>query len=357
MTQLTRDQIDQAEAAGIIDARQARAMRGDLAAREPATRQTDPSPVIGDEDDLRFLRSFGDVFIGVGLVLLALGLGAITAFVGGGGPAYLIAAGLVYLMAEYFGRKRRAHFPTLILALTFLIFVQHGLEGFAGLGGIGAALITVAAMALFYARIRLPFCIALIAIALLYLFFAILGQIAPDLLRTQFGPVLILSGLIIFGAGIAYDIQDEHRRTRFADNAFWLHLLAAPLIIHGLVGYALMRRSERLFDIIPILNVTNMDALIILMTTLGFTIIGLAINRRALIVSALGYTGLAIGFLVRDAQLTFGTTVALTLLLLGAAIVMLGVAWHPMRNQLIRVLPRWRVFPPPYEAQKPGPPT
>ena len=30
--------------------------------------------------------------------------------------------------------------------------------------------------------------------------------------------------------------------------------------------------------------------------------------------------------------------------LLGAAIVLLGVAWHPVRNQLIRALPKWHVF-------------
>ena len=79
------------------------------------------------------------------------------------------------------------------------------------------------------------------------------------------------------------------------------------------------------------------------------TLIGLAINRRALIVSSLGYCGIAIAFLVKQTELSIGSTLAITLVLLGAAIVLLGVAWHPVRNQLIRILPDWRVFPPPYE--------
>ncbi|MEM9600119.1 MAG: hypothetical protein AAF926_03775 [Pseudomonadota bacterium] len=351
MTELSRDQIDKAEAAGIIPPKQARAMRTALDAKAPS----DPAPseaVIGDEDTLRFLRSFGDVFIGIGLILLALGVTVVTRFVGGGGPAFLLAAAGAYAMAEWFGRRKRAHFPTLITALAFLIFVQTGLNGIAVLGGLTAALVTVAAMALFYWRIRLPFCIALIAIALLYLLFALLAQFAPDLLQSQFGAVLFLSGLAVFTVALLYDRQDTHRRTRFADNAFWLHVLAAPLIIHGLVGHAVMAKAEMLMDVIPILSFSRSDAFIILIVTAIIIVIGLAINRRALIVSSLGYTGLSIAFLVRETQLNLGTTIAVTLMLLGGAIVLLGVAWHPVRNQLIRILPSWRIFPPPYE---PGP--
>ncbi|GHA88106.1 hypothetical protein GCM10009069_08820 [Algimonas arctica] len=356
-TQMSRDQIDAAEAAGILSPKQAKAMRNDVAGRDPDERLKpsraakaagpDQDAVIGNEDHLRFLRSFGDVFIGIGLVLLALGVSAIVAIFGGG-PVFLVAAVGAYGLAEYFGRYKRSHFPTLITALAFLLFVQTGLSGLASVNGILAALITVAAMAIFYARIRLPFCIALIAIALLYLLFAFLGQVAPDLLRQQFGWILVSAGLAIFAVALLYDTQDLHRRTRFADNAFWLHILAAPMIIHGLVGYAVMEKAEFVFDVLPVLSFTPADATIILAATAVITVIGLAINRRALIVSSLGYAGLAIAFLVKQTELNLGSTLSITLILLGAAIVLLGVAWHPVRNQLIRVLPQWRVFPPPY---------
>jgi hypothetical protein len=356
---LNREQIDAAEAAEIISPKQAKTMRNALATTDPTTLAKPASqtgPTIGNEDNLRFLRSFGDVFIGVGLVLLALGVSAVVALFGGG-PVFLVAAAGAYGLAEYFGRHKRAHFPTLITALAFLIFIHTGLSGLTSLNGIIAALITVAVMAGFYARIRLPFCIALIAVSLLYLIFALLGQTAPSLLQNHFGVVLVIAGLAIFAAALLYDIQDSHRRTRFADNAFWLHLLAAPLIIHGLVGYAVMDKTEMLFNAIPVLAFTQTDAAIILIATCVITVIGLAINRRALIVSSLGYAGLAIGFLVKQTDINFGTTISVTLILLGAAIVLLGVAWHPVRNQLIRALPQWRVFPPPYEPLETAPQT
>lgn len=350
MTDLSRDQIDQAEAAGIIPPKQARAMRARLSAKES---QIKPTPVteavIGDEDELRFLRSFGDVFVGLGLVLLAIGIAAIIALLGGG-PLFLLAAAGAWVLAEWFGRTKRAHFPTLITALAFLIFIQTGLEALGAINSLVAALITVAAMSLFYWRIRLPFCIALIAVALLYLLFALLAQVAPGVLRNQFGPLMIGAGLIIFAVALLYDIQDTHRRTRFADNAFWLHLLAAPLIIHGLVGSAVSSKTDFLFDILPTLMFRESDAIIVLSALAVVTVIGLAINRRALIVSSLAYAGAAIAFLVQQAGLDFGRTASLTLILLGASIVLLGVAWHPARNQLIRILPKWRIFPPPYES-------
>lgn len=355
LTHMTRDQIDAAEAAGILSPKQAKAMRSDLAAREPdarpnATKRASKpsSSVIGDEDNLRFLRSFGDVFIGVGLVLLALGVSAVVALLGGG-PLFLVAAAGAYALAEFFGRHKRSHFPTLITALAFLVFVQTGLSGLTAINGVVAAIMTVVAMALFYARIRLPFCIALIAVALLSLLFSLLSQVLPNMLYSHFGLVLILSGIAIFAVALLYDIQDSHRRTRFADNAFWLHLLSAPLIIHGLVGMAVIEKTDMVLDVIPALNVTQTDAAIILIATGVITLIGLAINRRALIVSSLGYVGLAIRFLIRQTDADFGATISITLVLLGAAIVLLGVAWHPVRNLLIRALPQWRVFPPPYE--------
>lgn len=364
-TQMTRTQIDAAEAAGIVTPKQAKAMRSDLAARDPDTltsgtktpRKTPANPtsepsgaVIGDEDNLRFLRSFGDVFIGGGLFLLALGVSAVIALLGGG-PVFLIAAVGAYALAEFFGRHKRAHFPTLITAFVFLIYIEAGLSSLPFINETVAAALAVVTMIAFYARIRLPFCIALIAISVLSLLFSLLTQLMPDMQYSQFGLALILSGLVIFAVAMLYDIKDTHRRTRFADNAFWLHLLAAPLIIHGLVGLAILGKTDMVIDVFPALNFTQTDAAIILVATGVITIIGLAINRRALIVSSLGYVGLAIGFLIRQTDADFSATISITLVLLGAAIVLLGVAWHPVRNLLIRALPRWRVFPPPYEPQ------
>lgn len=350
MTDMSPEQIAKALEAGIISADQARAMRAKLAPDSAIIGAESPS--IGNEDDMRFLRSFSDVFIGIGIALFALGLSAMAALMGGG-VSFIGAAAVMALIANYFGRKRRAHLPTLISALAFLVFTQRGvgiLFAGAGLGGdIITALITLGAMLLFYLRIRLPFCIALIAIAALYLFFSILSQIAPDLLRSQFGFVLLISGIVVFIVALAYDSRDKHRTTRFADNAFWLHFLAAPLIIHGLALQMVSLKKDMLFNLIPIVSLDQGDAAMVIIMVGIITLVGLAINRRALIVSSLGYAAFALGYLFDGTGMAFGTIVAVTFLLLGASIIFLGAGWHVARNNLLKILPKLSVFPPPFD--------
>jgi len=342
MTQMTPSQIDAALAAGIISDKQARDMQAQHAKGTPPAKS---QAMIGAEDEMRFLRSFSDVFIGIGLLLLGAGLAALRGMIGGVvGYAIVIAA--VYVMAEYFGRRKRSHFPTLILALLFLFFVLGITQTLDG--GVIGTVLAVLAMGVFYWRIRLPFVVALIAVTLVYLMLAILDMIAPELLRARFGIALALMGILIFAGALLYDINDTQRQTRFADNAFWLHLLAAPMMVHGLAFTAVATQTEMLFGIVPLITIERHDAIIILCLVAILSIIGLAINRRALIVSSLGYAGFALVYLAVGSGLEMGTSLIAALLLLGFGIVLLGVAWHPLRNQLIRILPKWRVFPPPF---------
>ena len=47
--------------------------------------------------------------------------------------------------------------------------------------------------------------------------------------------VLIPIGLAIFATAMKFDMSDRNRVTQRTDIAFWLHLLAAPLIVHSVV--------------------------------------------------------------------------------------------------------------------------
>jgi len=344
MSDMTPEQITKALDAGIITEDQAKAMR-DRSAIETSS----DTAVIGNEDDMRFLRSFSDVFISIGVGLFALGLSAVAAIFGGG-FSFIGAAVIMGFMAEYFGRKRRAHAPTLITALAFLLFTQRGVGALIGdVSGITTALVTLGAMLLYYWRIRLPFCIALIAIAALYLVFAIINKLVPGLVDGQWGLSLFLSGLAVFAAAVMYDMKDLHRTTRFADNAFWLHFLAAPMIIHGLALQTVSLKKDMLFNLIPMVSLDHGDAAIVMVIVAVITVIGLAINRRALIVSSLGYAAFALGFLFDGAGMNFGTVIAMTLLLLGGAIIFLGAGWHTARAWLLKVLPNWKIFPPAFD--------
>ena len=337
---MTPEQIDAAETAGIISAAQADAMRRDYPNENAA--------LIGNEDEMRFVRSISDVFISLGIALLATGTLALCKLLGGG-VVYLFGAATIWIMTEYFGRKKKAHLPTLLLALAFLVFVHRGLGDMAPAnlgGGVFAAAITLIAMVAFYIRFKLPFSIALIAIACVILMFSLVGNALP------FGLLLIISGLILFSCALYYDTKDTDRLTRFADNAFWLHFTAAPLIIHGLALYVLSLEQTTIFGVIPMIQLERTDAALMLGVIFILALIGLAINRRALLVSSLGYAAFAIGMLFKDTGLSIPGVLTATLLLLGAGIVFLGTGWHAARGGLLKFLPQSGVFSKIFPASK-----
>jgi len=347
MTQMTPTQITAALEAGIISQSQADTMRAQF---NPSS--GDDGAAIGDEENLRFIRGFSDIFIAIGIGLLMLGMSALAAIFGGG-LSYIGAAIATAFMADYFGRKKRSHLPTLLTALAFLIFTLRGLSSLIGGGGVGSdiltALITLIAMGVFYWRVRLPFCIALMALAALYLGLTLLKAIMPTFVSAQFGWVMALGGLITLIGGIYYDSKDLHRSTRFSDNAFWLHLTAAPLLIHGAVLELVKTQTTQLLGLVPIIDVSQGDAVTMLILVAIVSVIGLILNRRALIVSSLIYAVIAVGYLFAKSGIGLSLALTLTLLLIGGAIVILGVGWHPLRNVLIKALPKSRFIPIPYD--------
>ena len=357
MTEMTNEQIKKALQAGIITDEQAEAMyaKNSLKDQNPKLASSkkaqkinhDTEALIGDEDNMRFMRSFSDVFIAMGVGLLVLGMMGLSVVVGD--FIAIIGAGLMWVFAEYFGRKKRAHLPTLVSALGFLFFVLNASGQFVPNmnlpTGVMSALVTLLSMLVFYWRFRLPFSIALIAISLLILAFSFLSGHMP------IGLLLLLSGLAFFVVALIYDMRDIERKTRFSDNAFWLHFTAAPLILHGIMAYTLtLRNKTALAGLIKFPTLDNTDAMVMLLIVLVLALVALAINRRALLVSSLGYAAFAIAMIAKQAGIGFGTAIASSLLLLGIVIVFLGAGWHSARGLLLKILPRFgifgRLFPP-----------
>ncbi len=332
MTDMTPKQIDAALKAGIISKSQASAMRPKV---KPLTAPTGGNQaLIGNEDDMRFVRSFSDVFIAIGIGLLSLGVFALCGILGGG-VMFFLGAGFMWLMAEYFGRKKRAHLPTLLIALSFLVFVNTGA---ATVMSVFPAFITLAAMLVFYWRFKLPFSIALIAISIVILLYSFVQDLVP------IGAFMLLSGLALFASALIYDAKDTGRLTRFADNAFWLHFTAAPLILHGIAIQILSLKTIKLFNFIPVPALDKGDAVIMLIIIGVLALIGLAINRRALLVSSFGYAGFSLIMLIKGTGLDFGAVVAATFLLLGGGIVFLGAGWHGARRAMLKILPTGGIF-------------
>ncbi len=139
--------------------------------------------------------------------------------------------------------------------------------------------------------------------------------------------LFLISGLLVFLLAMVFDMSDLDRVTRRTDIAFWLHLLAAPLIVHPLIATIAEHGTQ--LD-------TN-AAVAILAIFLGFAIVSLIIDRRALLVSGLTYAGLAFGTLLQKSG--FSDTPAATLLALGSFILILSALWHPLREAVLKLLP------------------
>jgi len=103
MSQMTPNEIRAAIKADIITPAKGKALLG---ASHNGMAETGPlgNAAIGDEENLRFLRGFSDVFIAIGIGLLALGLSALAALLGGGEA---LAVQLASITTQPIDRPRR----------------------------------------------------------------------------------------------------------------------------------------------------------------------------------------------------------------------------------------------------------
>jgi len=139
---------------------------------------------------------------------------------------------------------------------------------------------------------------------------------------------VLLLGIGTFLFAMWWDGSDRARLTRRADVAFWLHLLAAPMIVHPV--FTLFGLNDG--------NATIGEGLVVILLYVVLAITALAIDRRALLVSALAYVLFAMQQLFEQ----FGAVqlnVALTALVIGSALLLLSAFWHQARSAVVKPLP------------------
>ena len=330
------------------------------------------------EEELRFIRNFHDVFLSVGLAMLAAGLAIVSTLwvrdylAGADDSAWrrattlvaLVAAGdaaLMWLLAEVFARGRRLFLPAIVILVAFagfwfvalacvyaLAFLDAGPES------LDRAVTELKTLPLFlasgmtagvfayYLRMRLPFAMGLGALFLVAALILALDLAAPGVVADRPNAALLAAGLFLFALGVAFDARDPERLTRYSDNGFWLHFFAAPAIF-GAVGRMVAGpdalAAGEAFPAAATLAVVG-----------AFAIVSLLINRRALLVSGLLSAAVAISILVTRSGLDGAGAAAATLLLLGGAMVLLGGAWRSVRRVLVAPFPKTgpvaRIIPP-----------
>jgi hypothetical protein len=337
---MIRDEhIEAAVAQGILTADQAVRLR-DLARGSVVRDEPSADP---DDEKFRLIGGFNDVFVTIGVGLLVAALFALASALGfniGFAALGLIAA---WGLAEFFSRRMRLALPSIALALMFagaaaylaillgapLLSPSDGSpEGVAGLwtafAGFGAAI----AALVHERRFRVPIDIAIAASAIVCTLSGLLGTIAPAWTSENWSLLMGLFGLGVFALAIRFDASDPARQTRRADIAFWLHLLAAPMIVHAVIPLVTGRVGD--------MGTPQAVGILVLFAVLG--LVAIVIDRRALLVSGLTYAGIAIGYLLSQG-IEEGLGLSLTLLVLAALVLGLSAGWKSLRRALLPLLP------------------
>ncbi len=353
----------------------------------------------GSEEDFRLINSFNDIFVSIAIVILLLAVGAIgQALAGVVAPAPagsffdlhsqataptqaamdswasasnlndalqtcfagLLVALAAWPLAEFFTKRRRMALPSILLLLTFVGGVFAAVLGaeMAMVAGASmdvspiyvaiAALCAAGAAFLHWRRFMVPITMAAgaagVAVTVIALILSAIGTANTN--ETTVLALVCAAGLAVFAFAMRWDVSDRERITRRSDVAFWLHLLAAPMIAH---------------PIFALLGVTEGDnlgvgaAVGVLVVYISFGLIALAIDRRALLVSALAYVLFALTFLFREfgaVKLNF----ALTALVIGSALLSLSAFWQPIRRSVVSALPEalQEKLPATYDAPLPA---
>ncbi|MBH0238852.1 DUF2339 domain-containing protein [Methylobrevis albus] len=339
---MQRENLEAAVAAGVIDAESAGRLIVFLERQRGEVVETP-----GDEG-VRFARGFHDVFITIGIVLLGLAAAFSVVVIDQPEQALLrtgVALGAALAawgLAEYLTRRRRLVLPSMALNLAVVVFtvaavclalspadpvavVRPGsVADTALIAAISAVLVAVA----FRWRFGLPFAVAVLALTLIGLAVYLVALAAPRIVLEYHFWVMLVAGLAVFAAAVAYDLADPRRRTTRADTAFWLHLIAAPLVVHAAAALAIGGPAQSAADVAIVFA---------LVLALGF--VAVVLDRRAPLVAVLGYFGAALAFVFNTATTDEATAVIATLLALGAFVVLLGVGWRATRRAVLAVVP------------------
>ncbi len=298
-----------------------------------------------DEEHFRLITGFNDIFVTIAAVLLlvaAAGIGGAVA----PGIAGLLVAGSAWGMAEFFTRQRRMALPSIVLMLAFVAgvaavpieIIDAGnpkmSDQAAALIGAAVALLTAGAAFVHWRRFMVPITVAAGAAAIAGTVIALIMAALYPLNGTRTDdqlllPLVFLAGLAVFAVAMRWDMTDPARETRRSDVAFWLHLLAAPMIAHPLFHWLGVNDGQ---------NIGAVAAVGVLAVYLLMGLVALAVDRRALLVSALAYVLVALTWLFRE----FGAVelnVALTGLVIGSALLALSAFWTPIRSAVVAKLP------------------
>jgi hypothetical protein len=362
-------ELESAVSAGTLSRESADALRAHVSDLRDA-----PS---ADEEQFRLITSFNDIFVAMAGVLVLIGVGWI-----GGSVAPFVGAAAVaaasWGLAEFFTRKRRMAFPSILFFLTFVIGIYYAVIGAFGpmfrfqtamqLDGQSfenalsnyawhsaiASFVVIGAAWAHWKRFMVPIAFATIVGAIAYTLYGVINAaLMPSIAKPSdlrgfvhtyqlMMWVVLIIGLVVFAYAMHWDMQDRARQSRKADVAFWLHLVASPLVVHPvfvLVGMNMLSAFSPMgSDFAKLSTSGTFIATTAIIIYALLAVVALIVDRRAILVSALVYVLTAAIYLARQAGSTeIGFAVAI--IVIGSSLLMLSAFWQAMRRALMPLVP------------------
>jgi MFS family permease len=321
----SEDDLAAAVKAGVVPHEMAEALRRFVAERQHA-------PAV-DEEHFRLVTGFNDIFVVIACILLLSAVGWIGGALAGPLGLVLVSAS-AWGLAEFFVRRRRMALPAIVLLLVFVggvwvtlfrLLQAAGLDVSEAIAGGGA----VAALAawLHWRRFQVPITVAAGTAAAAGCIGALVLVAVPSA-RNWASVISLVMGVAVFALAMRWDMADARRETRKSDVAFWLHLLAAPLLVHPA------------FSVLGVLQgQTGLpQALAVVTVYVVIAVVSLAIDRRALMVSALAYVLYTFSKLLEQFGMV-NLSFALTALVIGSGLLLLSAFWQRSRGFVLRHAP------------------
>ncbi|CAC9970548.1 hypothetical protein [uncultured Gammaproteobacteria bacterium] len=286
-----------------------------------------------DEENFKLIGSFNDIFVVIACLMLLFSsawvLNSIQPHSGN-----IVFPIIAWGLSEFFVRKRKMSLPAIVLLIAFIggiyylcMSLLNDTLNMSTAIAITATVSTLGAY-LHWLRFKVPITIAAGSVSFIGFLTALSLSIFPAMIDYLLS-ILLFFGIIIFILAMAWDYADMERVTYKSDVAFWLHLTAAPLIIHPI------------FSMIGLLEGNNSisSMVIAIVLYIFMSLISIAIDRRAFMVSSLAYVLYAISNILE----TYGDisySFALTGVLIGTTLLLLSAYWHQTRSVLLNLLPK-----------------
>ncbi|MDH5633596.1 MAG: hypothetical protein OEZ10_11445 [Gammaproteobacteria bacterium] len=285
-----------------------------------------------DEENIRLVNSFSDIFVVVACALLIFS----TAWVTHGLSqtiSMLLVVALSWGLAEFFVLRRNMALPAIVLLVSYaggtfsLVLSLFVIPSEPAI--MLAGLVSSVATWLHWKRFKVPITVAAGTAAAIVFLVAAMLSVFPAL-KVHINLLTFLAGLGVFYVAMYWDSADVERVTRKSDVAFWLHLAAAPLIVHPIfTNLGILKGNQGVSAIV-----------IVVVLYVLLSVVSLVIDRRAFMVSSLIYVLYALTQLFEMYGLA-GDSFAYVGVIIGSSLLMLSGFWGQARRVVYQWLPAY----------------